>query len=224
MNKVFHLVLGSGSPRRKELLSHVGVAFDVVSLDVDETIDESLGLSPKEVVEDLSKRKLTAAKNWWEQSEFKDSELRPFLITSDTLVNLGDEILGKPKSRDHAREMLQKMLGQTHKVFTGVGGAWKDGNGDWQEFLFSDLALVTFSDLDGHGLETYLTSEEPYDKAGSYGIQGAALSFIEKLEGSYSTVMGLPLSLTRKKIEEVVTSRLAETVQVSKHWRKVFKR
>ncbi|MGB0454495.1 MAG: Maf family protein [Bacteriovoracaceae bacterium] len=223
MKKVFHLVLGSGSPRRKELLGHIGLNFDVVSLDVDESIDESLNLTPKEVVEDLSKRKLIAAKNWWEQSDFKDYGLRPFLITSDTLVNLGDEILGKPTSRDHAREMLQKMLGQTHKVFTGVGGAWKDENGDWQEFLFSDLALVTFSDLDDHGLESYLASEEPYDKAGSYGIQGAALSFIEKLEGSYSTVMGLPLSLTRKKIEEVVRSTLGESLQVSDDWRKVFK-
>lgn len=137
---------------------------------------------PKEIVEELAQLK---GRDILSQS----TSANDFIVASDTLVAIGDKVLGKPTSKAHAREMLLELSGKEHDVFTAV----YMGHGD-KEVTFSRCSKVKFTDISAEILDLYLEGEEAMDKAGSYGIQGQGLLFVESMSGSYSNVVGFPLA------------------------------
>lgn len=176
----YKVVLASNSPRRRELMKGIDLDFEVHTLP---NIDESYPneLNHDEVAEYIAKEKAEAYVNM-----LKDDEM---LITADTVVLLDDYILGKPKDRDEAQGMLRKLSGRTHKVVTGVCLTTKN-----KQVSFSDTALVTFSTIDDEEIEYYIDNYHYSDKAGSYGVQDwIGYVAVERIEGSYFNVMGLPI-------------------------------
>ena len=174
------LILASASPRRAEILRDAGVSFTVLSSAVDETPypDET----PHALVQRLADAKadLVAAR-----------AVGPaIVIAADTVVVLDGQVLGKPRSTEDARHMLEQLSGRTHSVHTGVSLIRLP---DAERLQFVETTLVHFSRLTGEEISKYLATEEPYDKAGAYAIQGRAGRFIPRIEGCYYNVVGLPL-------------------------------
>ena len=174
-----NIILASKSPRRQELLKGLDINFDIQIREIEEVYPTDM--LPQEVPEYLSKLKAAAFKN--------DLSANDILITSDTIVILGDEILEKPKSEEEAKNMIRKMSGKTHTVVTGVSITTSQ-----KQVAFSDQTQVTFCELSTEEIDYYIEKYQPYDKAGAYGVQEwIGYVAIHKLEGSYFTVMGLPL-------------------------------
>lgn len=183
----YRVVLASASPRRKQLLKEMGVDFEVLPKHVEEIIPE--GLTPKEVAEYLSQLK---AKAFYE----KEIEGNTLIITADTIVALGDEILGKPVDKDDAFRILKSLSGKPHEVITGVTIRSVS-----KQLTFSVSTKVLFKDLSSEEIEHYIENYKPYDKAGAYGIQEwIGHVAIEKIEGSYFNVMGLPTHLLYEEL------------------------
>lgn len=185
MNIENALYLASQSPRRRELLSQVGISFTVLSVQVDETVKSN------EIAEDyvlrLAKEKALAG---W-KSEKQNIKA---VLGSDTAVVIDGKILGKPENREEAKNMLRLLSGKTHQVMTAVALA-ANAKSHSQVELNSVINVndVTFKILSNTEIEQYIDTGEGDDKAGSYAIQGLAAAFITHLSGSYSGVMGLPL-------------------------------
>lgn len=173
------LVLASGSPRRLELLSAFGFSIKVIKSDADETVDPSL--SPQQVVVSLALQKGNAVA--------KITGTQTPLLSADTIVVLDNEIINKPADRDDAIKMLTKLSGRTHTVFTGVALFFKDSVDTF--FVKSD---VTFKKLSEIEISDYCNTDEPYDKAGAYAVQGIGAFMVKSISGSYSNVIGLPVS------------------------------
>ncbi len=173
------LVLASASPRRRELLALLQVPFEVEPADIDETP------VPDEVPRDYVLRMA-------EQKAAASHRVDAVVLAADTSVVIGNDILGKPGSRAEGRAMLSRLSGCHHQVLTAI--AVRDG-----ERLESILVAteVSFTVLGDEQIDDYLDSPEPWDKAGAYGIQGFAGSFVRSISGSYSAVVGLPLCETR---------------------------
>lgn len=188
------VILASASPRRRELLSLLLEEFDCCSADIDETpISDEL---PEDYVLRMAVEKASAVKNE-----------RGVIIGSDTVVVLSGNILQKPASVEDARGMLSALSGQTHQVMTAVAILI---NGELMTTV--STTEVTFAPLEKSLIEAYLGTEEPWDKAGAYGIQGLAGSFVRSIHGSYSSVVGLPLYETRALLEGVgIRTRMAGT-------------
>lgn len=186
-DKKLSLILGSGSPRRKELLGWLDIPFTTVVPDIDEVSNCS---KPCDIAIDITTQKLDAT---WKLVQ--DNYAFPFVVCADTMVVLGDKIFGKPKDREDAKQILNELSGKTHEVITSVGIKLKC---PIKEKSFSKVfyisTKVTFCKIEDTTLDLYLDSEESLDKAGAYGIQGKGLAFIGKIEGSYSNVVGFPLS------------------------------
>ena len=179
------LFLASQSPRRSELLTQVGISFDVLSVDIDETVKKN------EVAEDYvirlaSEKALTAWKIIKQEPKA--------VLGSDTAVVIDGKILGKPENAADAKKMLALLSGKTHQVMTAVALATQDTNSSQAELSsIINVSDVTFKVLSNTEIEQYVLTGECDDKAGSYAIQGLAAAFITRLSGSYSGVMGLPL-------------------------------
>lgn len=186
------LVLASQSPRRRELLEQAGFAFTVSPLQISEIPDENLNLTDQ--VRDIARRK---ADGWLEQA--KPSEKQGILLlTSDTVVVLDDTLLGKPKDQNENLSFLRQLSGRVHEVITAV--CLVEGEtGDL--VLGHDVARIHFRDLSEDEMRLYVESENGLDKAGGYGIQSEAGKFVAKLEGSFDTVMGLPVKLVSDLIQ-----------------------
>ncbi len=190
------IYLASRSPRRRDLLRQIGVGFEVLSLregrerevDVDETP------LPGEVP-DAYVLRVAAAKadtGWRRLTERRLTRLTHLpVLAADTTVCLGTEILGKPANREDASRMLRALSGSEHRVLTAVAVRF----GERLETALSDT-LVRFIPLTEHDIAAYVALDEPMDKAGAYAIQGRAAAFVERLHGSYTGVMGLPLQET----------------------------
>ena len=176
-----NLILASGSPRRKLLLEQLAIIFEIERPDVDESL--LTGEAPEVYVTRLSEKKAqtVAGKH--------DSEA--VILAADTSVVLHGNILGKPESKEHGLQMLNELSGTRHDVLTGVSIC----NGSRAE-TFCVRTEVTFRLLGEKEIAWYWETGEPQDKAGSYGLQGAGAAFVETLTGSYSNVIGLPLSET----------------------------
>ena len=175
------LILASSSPRRAEILANAGLPFSVLSSAVDES--PYPGETPAALVQRLANAKadLVTAR-----------AVGPAIIlAADTVVVLDDKILGKPSSVEDARHMLQQLSGRTHSVLTGVALV-RLPDGERRQFIES--TLVHFRPITDDELSSYLATEEPYDKAGAYAIQGLAGRYIPRIEGCYFNVVGLPLS------------------------------
>ena len=188
------VILASASPRRRELLSLLLEEFDCCSADIDETpISDEL---PEDYVLRMAVEKASAVKNE-----------RGVIIGSDTVVVLSGNILQKPVSVEDARGMLSALSGQTHQVMTAVAIMI-----DAELMTIVSTTEVTFSTLEMPLIEAYLATDEPWDKAGAYGIQGIAGSFVRRIDGSYSSVVGLPLCETRELLEGAgIRTRMAGT-------------
>lgn len=205
----FHLVLASQSPRRKQLVGWLGIPFSVMPSNVDEITELTY---PGEVAEDLSALK---GRDIWEKLEDKE-KLNPVVVSSDTVVSLEGKLYGKPTDVDDARRMLTELSGKTHQVYTGVFlKRFKDGKPIEKSFYCR--TDVTFDQIDENTLEAYLETGESLDKAGSYGIQGQGLSFISRVEGSYSNVVGFPLSHFREALNLFMLGDGAK-----ENWRDLF--
>lgn len=175
-----NLVLASRSPRRCELLNRIGLSFETDAPDVDETCPLPAG----EAVKILSIRKAKAA---------AESHPGSFILAADTLVSFREEALGKPVDPPDAVRMLRMLSGQTHQVYTGVTVIAPDG----RVFTDSDRTDVTFASVDDTEIADYVRSGEPMDKAGAYALQGRAGMWVTHLDGSDTSVIGLPLYLVR---------------------------
>lgn len=173
------LILASASPRRHQLLAQIGVPFEVIVADVDESV--KAGETPGHYVRRLAREKSL------EVLRREDGRLP--VMGADTTVILDREILGKPRDRDHAVAMLQSLSGRTHEVYSAVALATA------QELVEDRLNVsrVTFARLEPEWIEAYCDTGDPMDKAGAYGVQGRAGERIERIEGSFFGVMGLPL-------------------------------
>lgn len=191
-DKKYSLILGSQSPRRKELLGWMKVPFEIICSDADESSNIE---DPREMVEAIALRKAKAVFELCATKEGFGKTFFPLVVTADTIVCLNKVVYGKPKDVNDARRMLRELSGKDHKVLTGVTIlALNPENNKIKERVFSCATHVVFDHITDDILENYLASGESLDKAGSYGIQGQTLTFISHLEGSYSNVVGFPLS------------------------------
>jgi septum formation protein len=184
------VILASASPRRAEILRDAGIPFSVLSSAVDET--PYANENPADLVQRLANAKadLVAAR-----------AVGPaFVVAADTVVVLDGHILGKPRSNDEARLMLEQLSGRTHSVLTGVSLVRLP---DAERRQFVETTLVHFAPISADEISRYLTSEEPHDKAGAYGIQGRAGRYIPRIEGCYFNVVGLPLSRLLTSLHEL---------------------
>ncbi|MEA9357131.1 Maf family protein [Bacteriovorax sp. PP10] len=200
----FSLVLGSQSPRRKELLSWLNIPFKIITADLAEISSETVS---EKIAMDIASQKAHAV------LAQASAVLNPFIISSDTIVVLDEKLYGKPKDRDDARVILSELSDKTHKVVTGVSFLFHDKNTNkMREHLFYDLTEVTFNEITNDLMESYIATGDSLDKAGAYGIQGPSLTFISKVNGSYSNVVGFPL--------DKVVSELA--IILGDDWKKNF--
>jgi septum formation protein len=173
------IILASQSPRRKELVSGLNIPFEVLVREVDESFPEDM--AAEEVPLFLSKLKATVFQN--------DIDDKTLVITADTVVIIDGEVLGKPNDFEHAFEMLRKLSGRKHVVITGVCIT-----SETKQITFSSSTDVYFKDLTDNEISYYLANYKPFDKAGSYGVQEwIGYIAIERIEGSYFNVMGLPV-------------------------------
>lgn len=212
-----NVILASSSPRRKQLLEDAGVKFAVYkgSTEVDESLDDDLRAQPAEAVKKLAERK---AGSVVQDILAQNPVGLGIVIGADTMVVLDGEMLGKPISADHAREMLRKLSGRTHEVITGVS-VWlvmlnesEERGGDGKVSLgfrsISETSRVTFKDLTDDDINAYVATGETIDKAGAYGIQGKGGALVANLEGDYDNVVGLPVSRLLKSFPEILEESL----------------
>lgn len=174
-----NIVLASNSPRRKELLERIGIKdFKVSAPNVDESVEP--GLSPAEIVEQLSRRKAGAAA--------KRAGPNDLIIAADTVVALDGAVLGKPRNEEDAFAMLSALSGREHHVYTGVTVLRGD-----EAVTQHEETAVAFRDIGPGEIRGYIATGEPMDKAGSYGIQGVGALLVSGIRGDYCNVMGLPV-------------------------------
>lgn len=181
-----NLILASASPRRRELLSLYTKDFEVCVSDFDETAVTAP--TPDALVEKLARGKCLAVAAQHPQS---------LVVGSDTVVDVSGEIFGKPHSVEDARRMLQALSGRAHLVHTGV---CVSGGGRAESFV--DTCEVEFFPIPDEEIERYIATNEPYDKAGGYAVQGRAALWLKSIHGDYYTIMGLPVSRTARLIEQ----------------------
>lgn len=190
------LYLASSSPRRNELLAQLGVQFSVIIPDVDETV--LLHELPDAYVKRLAVAKAKEGlRLCWQRTCSNNNLIDTVVIGSDTSVVIDNAILGKPRTREEAVLMLNRLSGRTHQVMTSVAIV-----NEQKECVDVSVTTVTFKTLTLAQINAYCDTHEPMDKAGAYGIQGLGAIFVESIAGSYSGVVGLPLSETAELLKE----------------------
>lgn len=183
---VLPLILASGSPRRRELLDLMGLTYTVETPDV----DESFSGRPSETVMEISRRKAAAV-----AARHSDS----IIIAADTLV-FADGALGKPHTPERAKEMLRSLAGNWHHVYTGITVINTRSGRILRNVDKTRVHLIPMTEQE---IDTYVATGEPLDKAGAYGIQGMGGMFVDRIDGSYSNVVGLPMSMLRTMLARV---------------------
>lgn len=184
------IILASGSPRRRELLSMLGLPFAVVSSDVDESTPPEW--APDKVVRSLALRKAEAVIT-------ASNQQNTLIIGSDTIVELDGRILGKPVDKQDSKAMLTALQGKSHQVYTGIACI---GLPEDKIIVDHRVTTVTMRALSPEEIDAYVDTGEPADKAGSYAIQGLGATLVEKIDGCYFNVVGLPLSLLGNMLSE----------------------
>ncbi len=191
------LILASQSPRRKEILNSVGLNFEVMPVDADETLPECIEAS--DAVTLLARRKAKALLEAC--PELSES----VILAADTLVECFGEILGKPTDKEDARRMLTMLCGCGSAVHTGICIAYK---GKFASAL--ETAYVTFDEMSAEEIEDYISTDEPYDKAGGYAVQGRAALYIAGVTGDWYSVVGLPIHAVKNLLEEEFGIRIKD--------------
>lgn len=182
-----NIILASNSPRRKELLKKIFAKFEIVVSNIKEDYPQNLSCNQIPIYLAIKKAENVYGKN-----------LDSLIIAADTIVCIQNKILGKPKNKSEARKMLQLLNNKVHLVISGVCLIYKD-----KRISFSEETYVKFKDISEKQIEKYINSEEPYDKAGGYGIQGKAYDFVENIVGDYDNVVGLPVNKIKEKLNEL---------------------
>ncbi|MFD2612566.1 Maf family protein [Paenibacillus gansuensis] len=188
----YTLVLASSSPRRRELIENLKLPYEVTASHVDESTPE--GTAPSDIVEMLSVRKAEAVASLLSAGEAG----KRIVIGSDTIVVLDGEVLGKPEDEEDAFRMLSRLQGRSHQVYTGICCIAVDTG---QREVAHRITEVEMKNLSGDRIRSYIATGEPSDKAGSYGIQGIGATLIEKINGDYFNVVGLPVALLSDMLE-----------------------
>ena len=180
------LILASASPRRKELLSHLKLPFEIITRNIPE---ESQHTDPVKFSQEISEMKGLAVF----QDYLADENTSVLVVSADTIVCLGKKIYGKPGDVNEARQFLNELAGKSHSVVTAVTMNLKMGKTTLTH-SFVEESKVTFNQIPEALMERYLATGDSLDKAGAYGIQGPSLTFISRVEGDYANVVGFPLS------------------------------
>ena len=181
------LILASASPRRKEIMEMLGLDFEIIVSDAEEEMNPQLSIEQR-VMEVAEAKALDVLKN------------NPgcVIVGSDTIVEVDGRILGKPHSKIEAEEMIQLISGRSHRVLTALAIL-----SDEEEYVSYDETFVHFDPVPQEEIDRYVLTDEPYDKAGAYAIQGWASVYISRIEGSYYTVVGLPLHLVYQQLRKL---------------------
>lgn len=190
------IILASKSPRRKELLENIGIKPLIIVSEADENINEK---NPEKLVKELSAIKAEAVFEKIKAEGNPALNSGDYVLGADTVVYAGGEILGKPKDKEDARRMIKTLSGNVHSVFTGFTLIDCDG----KRISKSVETKVFVYEMSDEETEEYISSDEPYDKAGAYGIQGLFGRYVEKIDGDYSNVVGLPVSTIIHTIKEL---------------------
>ncbi len=208
MSQKIDIVLASSSPRRRELLEREGVSFVVQSADVDESLESDLLRQPEEAVKKLAERKAGAVV----QQVLGDPDYvgAAAIIGADTVVVLGDKIYGKPADEEDAHRILRELSGRTHEVITGVS-VWLVSAPPSKEVslgfrTFTETSRVTFKALSDEAIAEYVAGGEPMDKAGAYGIQGDGGALVDRIDGDFDNIVGLPVSRLLEEFSEIFES------------------
>ncbi len=182
------IILASGSPRRRELMKYISDDFEAVSLDVDETLPTDI--EQMKASEYLARIKAKAA-----SEQYPDM----IVIGCDTTVICGNSILGKPSDKSDCIRCIQELSGRTHQVVTGCALIYRD-----KIMSFSEVTDVTFRKLSHDEITAYADTDEPYDKAGGYGIQGKASGLIQSIDGDFFNVVGLPVTRLFNELKKFI--------------------
>ena len=188
------LILASGSPRRRELLDKFGISYEILPAQDEESAPAEL--TPGERVKALAAHKAAEVAR-------RVNDPAAVILAADTLVELDGQVLGKPGAPERAAEMLRALSGRAHRVWSGV--CVREGGRILTE---SECTLVHFRALSDAEIEAYIQTGEPLDKAGAYGYQGLASLFVERIEGDFFNVMGLPVCRTGRMLREFDISLL----------------
>lgn len=221
-----HIVLASASPRRKELLEGLGITFDVMSADIDETLPQHI--EPAEAVQVIARRKAESVADHLLKEHLQEAHIEEFgtqatnhfVIGADTLVTLDGQVYGKPENAFDAVRTLTKLSRRTHQVITGVcvlklkvnaagtrvigGKPTLAGSNVSERALFAQTTDVTFYALSTPQIEAYVATGEPMDKAGAYGIQERGALLVKKIDGDYFNVVGLPIARLMQEVPELL--------------------
>lgn len=188
-----NLILASASPRRKELLNLFGIPFSIRAADIDEAMDPAQ--APDDEVARVSRLKALAT----------EREMDDVVIAADTIVVCGGEVLGKPRDEEDARRMLRLLSGREHQVMTGVTVLCGE-----EAVTFTEVTDLRFRPLSEREIRRYVSTGEPMDKAGSYGIQGGAALFCTGMKGDYYNVMGLPVCALGEVLKKTAPQLMGE--------------
>ena len=195
--KKMRVILASASPRRRELLKQIGIEFETKVSNVEETAKAP---QPAALVEELSRQKAEAV-----LSEMEPCGEAVLVIGADTVVALEDKILGKPADKEEAVKMLKLLSGREHQVYTGVTLLYRPESGVEAGNVsrtFHEMAKVYFYPMTQEEIESYVSTGDPMDKAGAYGIQGLFARFVRGIEGDYNNVVGLPVGRLYQEAKE----------------------
>ena len=208
------VILASKSPRRKDLLHQAGFSFDIITSDVEEKVTKT---NPQEVVEELSYQKGKSVfeelqnlkennKNFQQLQKDKDGNAKSFVVIgADTVVCAEEKILGKPKSKEEAYQMLDSLQGKTHQVYTGVSlFYYSSESGQSKVKSFAEKTDVSVFTMSSKEIESYIATKDCYDKAGGYGIQGQFAVYIKGVCGDYNNVVGLPIARLYHELIELL--------------------
>ncbi|MCQ2294103.1 MAG: Maf family protein [Bacteroidales bacterium] len=188
-----HILLASKSPRRRELLAQLGLSYSIVTIDVEERLDSPV--PAHQVAENLAKIKALGYTEMMKEDQV--------LVTADTVVVHGNNVLGKPRNCEEAHAMLRSISGRQHQVYTGV--CLRNRDGIIQSF--TECTDVKFRELSEDEIDYYIRKYQPYDKAGAYGIQEwIGMIGIEQIHGCFYNVMGLPLARLYRELQQFVDS------------------
>ena len=185
------IILASKSPRRKELLSEMGITFDIYSKEIEEHLDPDV--EPARAVEKLAEEKAQAV---------FDECLDAIVIGADTVVAVDGEIMGKPKDPADAARMIHRIQGRDHEVLTGVAVILKKGEVE-TTINFAETTRVHVFPMTEEEIQAYASSKEPMDKAGAYGIQGLFAAYVSGIEGDYNNVVGLPVGRLYQEVKAI---------------------
>ena len=185
------IILASGSPRRKQLMRMAGLLFTVEPADVPEII-------PDDMAPEKESEFLASVKAGYVLSQQDEKRRDALIVGADTTVLCEGRVLGKPKDKAEAKEMLRFLSGKVHEVYTGVAIVSEDVSES-----FTSVTKVEFYELSDEEIDWYVSTNEPMDKAGAYGIQGFGCRLVKRIEGDYFTVMGLPIAEVARRLKQL---------------------